>query len=479
MGNPSRRDALRTLAAGGLSLALAGRVVGQAGERRRPNIVVLLADDLGWGDVGCYGCQDIKTPNLDAFAAQGARFTNAYSSGPVCSPTRAGLLTGRYQQRFGFDANAEGQAAPTDRGPRALDIAQTTIAQRLKAAGYATGLVGKWHVGSEPGYLPNDRGFDECYGYLPYGLAAKGPGGGPLPIYRGKQEVPAPANHMEQFGREALAFIDRHREAPFFLYLAFSAVHGPMVGPEPWLSRYREIPLLPRRKYAADLSQLDDIVGQVMAKIAALGLDEDTLVFFLGDNGGPGRPAYNGPLRGTKWTLWEGGIRVPFAVRWPGHITAGQTLDQPVIQLDIVNTALGVANAAVKPADALDGVDLRPLLTGSAKAAPHDALYWRFGVQYAVRQGDWKLVKPHIDQQPHLFNLADDIGEATDLATKEPDRVKAMQALWDAWNQKNEAPRWIDRRWNGDGPGPAKPAPGPAKPAGKQNANLARLDTDL
>ncbi|MBI5834318.1 MAG: sulfatase-like hydrolase/transferase [Armatimonadetes bacterium] len=471
MAECTRRDVLRSLGLGGLTLALAGRVGGQAAVGgRKPNIVILLADDLGWGDVGCYGGRDIPTPNLDALAASGARFTNAYSSGPVCSPTRAGLMTGRYQQRFGFDANAEGQAAPTDRGPRALDIAQTTIAQRLRQAGYATGLVGKWHLGPDPGYLPNDRGFDEFYGYLPYGLAAKGPGGGPLPIYRDKQQVETPANHMAQFGREAQAFIERHQAAPFFLYLAFSAVHGPMVGPEPYLSKFKDIALAPRRKYAADLNQLDDIVGQVLAKIAALGLAEDTLVFFLGDNGGPGRPADNGPLRGTKWTLWEGGIRVPFAVRWKGRIPAGQTLDQPIIQLDIVNTALAAAGAEVKTTDLLDGADLLPLVAGKSPAAPHDALYWRFGVQYAVRQGDWKLVKPHIDQQPHLFNLAQDIGESIDLAAKEPARVKAMQAVWDSWNALNEPPRWIDRRWNGDGPGPAKPpARRPVAPAELDN----------
>ncbi len=414
----------------------------------RPNILLIVADDMGFADCGVQGCTDIPTPQIDALARNGVRFSNGYTSGCVCSPTRAGLVSGRYQQRFGFDANAEGKAAPTDKGPRALDIRPVTFAQRLKALGYATGMVGKWHIGSDAGYRPTDRGFDEFYGFFPFGIAAQG---GQVPIYRGTNVVATPANHMEAFGREALAFIDRHAQEPFLLYLPFSAVHGPYVGPQPWLGKCDTLAPANRRKYAADIMQMDDIIGRVLTRLRELSIEENTLVFFFSDNGGPGGAPSNGPLRGTKWTLWEGGIHVPFIVQWKGRIPAGRVVDHPVIQLDVVPTAIAAAGGVVEAEWKLDGANLLPLLEGRTEAAPHDALYWRFGVQYGVRQGDWKLVKAHINDAPRLFNLARDLGEKTDLAAREPERVAKLQTLWDEWNARNEPPRWIDNRWNGDG----------------------------
>jgi len=436
-------------------LGLAAVATATAG---KPNVVVIVADDMGFADCGVQGCTDIPTPQIDALARNGVRLRNGYTTGCVCSPTRAGLVSGRYQQRFGFDANAEGKAAPTDKGPRALDIQQVTFAQRMKALGYATGIVGKWHIGSEKGYRPTDRGFDEFYGFFPFGIAAHTPDGAPVPIYRGTKPVETPKNHMESFSNEALAFIDRHAKEPFLLYLPFSAVHGPYVGPEPWLGKFDTLVPVNRRKYAADISQMDDIIGRVMARLRERGLEENTLVFFFSDNGGPGGAPSNGPLRGTKWTLWEGGIHVPFIVQWKGRIPAGRVLDQPVIQLDVVPTAIAAAGGASQPDAKLDGANLLPLLEGKTGAAPHDALYWRFGIQYAVRQGDWKLVKAHINDAPHLFNLARDLGEQTDLAAQEPERAKKLQALWDEWNARNEPPRWIDNRWNGDGAAARKKA---------------------
>ncbi len=498
-------------------LAAPGRgLAADSAPSRRPNILVFLADDMGFADCGVQGCKDIPTPNIDTLAKSGARFTNGYTSGCVCSPTRAGLVSGRYQQRFGFDANAEGKAAAGDKAPRALDIQQVTFAQRMKALGYATGLIGKWHIGAGEGYRPTERGFDEFYGFFPYGIAALGPNGEPVPIYRGLDTVEIPENlspnhhsqvgrpgevksldgpgtgsknlspnrqgqsgrpgktelpkgsgtgsknHMESFCSEALAFIDRHQKEPFFLYLPFSAVHGPYVGPEPWLSQFDALVPANRRKYAADVAQMDDIIGRVMNRLRQCGLEEHTLVFFLSDNGGPGGAASNRPLRGTKWTLWEGGIHVPFVVQWKGRIPAGQVLEQPVIQVDICATAIAAAGGQIDPQWKLDGANLLPLLEGKTAAPPHAALFWRFGVQYAVRQGDWKLVKTHVNDPPRLFNLAHDLGETTDLAAKEPAKVQQLQALWDAWNADNEPPRWIDLRWNGDGPKPKK------KPASKK-----------
>ena len=443
------------LCLGALSLAAA----------QKPNVVVFVADDMGFADCGVYGCKDIPTPNIDALARNGVRFTHAYTSGCVCSPTRAGLMTGRYQQRFGFDANAEGKG-PSRGGPRALDIQQVTFAQRMKELGYATALFGKWHLGSEPGYLPSQRGFDEFYGYLPFGLGAMAPQG--PPIYRGTNIVERPANHMEQFCAEALSFIDRRQGQPFFLYLPFPAVHGPMVAPEPWFSRMSQVTPLNRRKYAADLAQMDDIIGRVMARLRERGLEERTLVFFFSDNGGAGGATSNGALRGTKWTLWDGGIHVPFIAQWKGRIPAGRVVEHPVIQIDVLPTAIAAAGAAVQPDWKLDGANLLPCLEGKTSAPPHDALYWRFGVQYAVRQGDWKLVKPHVDSAPLLFNIVQDPGEKNNLAAARPEDAKRLQALWDAWNANNETPRWIDPRWDGNGPRPKADAP---KKSGTGKAN--------
>lgn len=427
----------------------AGWLVVAIAAPQRPNIVILVADDMGFADSGVYGCKDISTPNIDSLAHNGVRFRNGYSFGCVCSPARAGLMTGRYQQRFGFDANAEGKAG-SDRGLRALDSQQVIFAQRLKELGYVSGIFGKWHLGAEPGYLPTQRGFDEFYGFLPYGIAAQGPQG--PPIYRGTNIVERPKNHMEQFSAEALSFIDRHQKEPFFLYLPFSAVHGPFVGPQPYLSNFDDMTPANRRKYAADLSQMDDIIGRVLKRLRDRGLEENTLIFFFSDNGGPGGASRNTPLRGTKWTLWEGGIHVPFIVQWKGHIPPGRELNQPAIQVDFLPTAIAAAGGQIKPEWKLDGVNLLPLLEGKSSADPHDALYWRFGIQYAVRQGDWKLVKPHIDSEPLLFNLSKDIGETNNLASRNPEKVKELQGLWDKWNANNESPRWIDNRWNGDGP---------------------------
>lgn len=454
-----RRDFLKGTGLGVAGAWLAGRgLAAQNAVPRRPNLVILVADDMGFADCGAYGCTDIPTPNLDALARHGVRFSQAYTSGCVCSPTRAGLMTGRYQQRFGFDANAEGNSAPTDKAPRALDLAQVTFAQRLKALGYATALIGKWHLGASDGYLPHQRGFDEFFGFLPFGLGAAKPGK-PVPIYRNGETVEVTGNHMETFCAEALSFIDRHQGEPFFLYFPMPAVHGPMVGPEPYLSRFKDLTPPGRRRYAADLSQMDDVIGRIMARLGERGLTENTLVAFFSDNGGSGGPTRNGPYRGTKWTLWEGGIHVPFIVQWQGRIPGGRTLDQPVIQIDLLPTAIAAAGGEVDPAWQLDGANLLPLLEGKTTALPHEALYWRFGVQYAVRQGDWKLVKPHVNQPPRLFNLAKDPGETNDLAAQDPARAKGLQALWDTWNSANESPRWIDLRWNGDGPAQKRAAP--------------------
>ncbi len=425
----------------------------------KPNVLILYIDDMGYADLGVTGNTQCPTPNIDSIAKSGVRFDNSYVTACVCSPSRAALMSGRYQQRFGFDANAEGPRPPLKGDTKGLDLSVRTFANRMKDLGYATGIVGKWHIGQEkPEYLPNARGFDEYYGLLPHGIGA-GKGGEPVPMWRNADPVATPEDHTIAFGREAEAFIDRRKDAPWFLYCAFTAVHAPFVSPKAYIDRFTGVEPQGRANYLAMLSLLDDTIGRILGKLREHGLEERTLIFVASDNGGPGGAASNGVFRGTKWTLWEGGIRSPILIQWKGRIPGGRMLPHMVTQLDWMPTAVAAAGGEVKAEWNLDGANLLPLLEGRTDKAPHTALFWRFGIQYAVREGDWKLVKAHISHtEPKLFNLAKDPGEQTDLAAQEPAKVKHLQALWDEWNAKNEPPRWIDERWNGDGAAARKAA---------------------
>ncbi len=418
-----------------------------AGDPTRPNILVIVGDDMGYADVGVHGCQDIPTPHLDGLAASGVRCTNGYVSGPYCSPTRAGLLTGRYQTRFGHEFN------PGDNGG-GLPLTETTLADRLKGAGYATGLVGKWHLGNKPKFHPQQRGFDDYFGFLG-GAHSYTPVENP-PILRGNERVDEQEYLTDAFGREAVAWIDAHRDRPFFLYLAFNAVHTPLQANKERLQKFASIKDEKRRTYAAMMSAMDDNIGKVLAKLRETGLDKNTLVFFMSDNGGPAlrgttiNGSNNAPLRGSKRTTLEGGVRVPFFVSWPGQLPIGKTYEQPVIQLDVLPTALAAAGVQIAPEWKIEGVNLVPFFNEENSTTPHDALYWQFGEQMAIRQGDWKLVRydPKVDGEQEaatparLYNLANDIGEQHDLSAKHPDKVAALQAAWDKWNGSNVAPLW-------------------------------------
>ncbi|MDR3635913.1 MAG: sulfatase [Isosphaeraceae bacterium] len=424
----------------------------------RPNIVLIVADDLGYADLGFQGGRDVPTPHLDALAAGGVRCSNGYVSGPYCSPTRAGLLTGRYQQRFGHEFNP-GERPNEQVG---LPLSQTTLADRLKPAGYATGLVGKWHLGSAPAFQPQKRGFDEFFGFLGGGhtyFAGKS-----ADIYRGTEVVKEPAYLTDAFGREAVSFIDRHKGHPFFLELAFNAVHTPMDATDARLARFASIADPTRRTYAAMLVALDEAVGAVTEKLRTAGLEDNTLLIFISDNGGPTmlgttiNGSRNDPLRGSKRTTLEGGIRVPFVWSWKGKLPAGRVYDKPVIQLDVLPTVLSVAGVAPQADWELDGVDLLPFLAGNDSKAPHDSLFWRLGGQAAIRRGDWKLVRyDNTVDTPgarssalagpplspfRLYNLAEDVGEAHDLSSEYPEKAKALLAAWETWSGGLARPLW-------------------------------------
>ncbi|MFN0077024.1 MAG: sulfatase [Prosthecobacter sp.] len=409
----------------------------------KPNVLVILADDLGWGELGCQGfAKDIPTPNIDSIAKNGVRFTSGYVSGPYCSPTRAGFMTGRYQNRFGHEFNpGPAEAAVEHFG---LPLTETTIGDRMKAAGYATAWIGKSHLGYKPEFHPLKRGFDYFHGFLggahDYFDAT---GDKANPVLKGTEIVPKLEYTTDTFASEAAGFIGRSQDKPWFVYLAFNAVHSPMQATEKYLSRFPGIEGK-RKAFAGMLSAMDDGVGSVLAKIRELGQEENTLVIFFSDNGGPTpqTTSQNGSLRGFKSQTWEGGIRVPFMMQWKGRIPAGQVDDRPVIQLDIHPTALAAAGVEIDPAWKLDGANLLPYITGENKAAPHEALYWRFGDQMALRQGDWKLVEARDGGGRALYNLKDDIGEKNNLATSEPDKLKQMTAAWDAWNATLMPPKW-------------------------------------
>jgi arylsulfatase A-like enzyme len=414
-------------------------------DERRPNIIVILADDLGYGDLGVHGGKDIPTPNIDSIANGGVRFTSGYVSGPYCSPTRAGFLTSKYQQRFGHEFNPGGARA--DEGVAfGLDVNQTTLADRFKAAGYATALVGKWHLGNQPQFHPQKRGFDEYFGFLggahPYFPEVKAPANNQ--VLRGSDVVEEQEYLTDAFGREAVAYIDRDKSEPFFLYLAFNAVHNPQHAKPEHLEKFKSISDERRRTYAGMLTSLDENVGKVLEKLKAEKLDQNTLIAFFSDNGGPPvNGSLNPPLKGQKATTWEGGVRVPFFIQWPGKIKAGSNSDKPVIQLDLGPTLLAAAGAPVSDKDELDGVNLLPFIQGQEDGDPHKALYWRFGEQTAIRKGPWKLVKGRGEDGVRLYNLEKDIGETTDLSSSESQVAAELQADWDAWNKTLVEPKWI------------------------------------
>ena len=413
---------------------------------RKPTIVFLIADDMGDGDLGVQGDKEVRSPHIDALAASGVRLTQYYANHPVCAPSRAAMLTGVYQQRMGFEFN------PGGAGPNfGLPVDTPTIAERLKAQGYATALLGKWHQGYKPEHHPNARGFDEFYGFLggthPYTAdgvtqynATDAADARTNRLLRQSTPVELPSHLTEALGAEATRFIRAHKNDPFFVMLAFNAPHVPMQTTRAYYQRFAHIADEKRRIHLAMVEALDDQVGAVLQTLKAEGLERDTLVVFISDNGGPQHQttSSNYPFSGEKGSFLEGGIRVPAAVRWPGTIAPGGVLDTMSSGFDMTATALTLAGAV--PAQGLDGVNLMPWMTGKTSTSIHDALYWRQGKRGAMRQGDWKLLKDA--EQWRLFDLRADQAEQRDVAASQPQKLEQLRTLWNAWSAQMKPPAW-------------------------------------
>ena len=439
----------------------------------RPNILLIVADDLGYNDVGFQGARDIPTPHLDRLAASGLRCTDGYVSYPVCSPSRAGLLTGRYQQRFGYEFNPKWDATAVTHG---LPLSESTIADSLRSAGYTTSAIGKWHLGAHPQFHPNRRGFDDYFGFLGGGhryfpgsvveveigagkkATVTGDAEQNAPILRNTTVVPEVGELTTRLGEEATASINRNAGSPkpWFLYLAFNAPHTPMQARADQLARFASITDERRRTYAAMVATVDEAVGRMLDALDATGQRERTLIFFISDNGGPmtkrnANASMNSPLRGQKGDVFEGGIRVPFLVSWPARIPAGRTYSQPIIALDILPTALAAAGTTrdAKLA-ALDGVDLLPFLTGKTNAAPHARLFWRMdgGEAFAVREGNWKWLRTY-QNAPQLYDLSTDLGETRDVAASHPEIAARLATAATDWNRGLIAPAFGNNPFGG------------------------------
>lgn len=439
----SRRAFLTQALAGAASLAIPGRA--RAAGKRPPNVILMFSDDQGTIDINTFGAADLHTPNLDALAARGTRFTQFYVGAPVCSPSRAALMTGRYPQRAQLDNNA-GEL-------NGLPGAQVTLAEMFKGAGYRTGCFGKWHLGQLPEMVPTAQGFDEYFGHLHgcidnYSHYFYWSGPNRHDLNRGTEEVWEEGNYFPgMVVREAHRFLEENKDKPFFMYLPFNIPHYPMHGEAEHRARYAQMEM-PRRDYAALVSTLDEKVGEVVAKVDELGLREDTIIVFLSDHGhsveeraffGGGNA---GPHRGHKFTLWEGGIRVPCILSWPGQIPEGAVREQRAVSMDLFPTLAhycGIESLEHR----IDGLNIADVIASEGADSPHSTMYWQLRDQWAVRDGDWKLVVNGPASEVHgqeipaekifLSNLAEDLGESKNLAGAHPDVVAHLTQLHEAW----------------------------------------------
>lgn len=403
-----------------------------AADNTRPNVLIIVSDDHGYGDVSCYAHpKEVHTPNIDRIARQGIRFTQGYANAYVCAPSRAAILTGTYPQRYGFYTASDSRAG--------LPLNQVTLADILKRRGYRTCALGKWHLGIQPEYHPMKRGFDEFYGFL-------GHGGHDYfnlkkseyynSILRNNDPVDETGYLTDNLGREAVAFLARNEKNPFFLYLAFNAVHAPMQG-KPELIRRYDTGKPQRDILMAMLESEDNAIGKVLDELKKRKLERNTIVVFVSDNGGArANSSDNGPLRDFKQSVYEGGIRVPLLISWPGRLRENTVSREPVMFLDIMPTIAAATGASLPSGNNLEGKNLLPLLTGKASGPVHDALYWDGADEKtAVRAGRWKLVNNR--GKVELFDLDSDVGEKTDLALQQPQLVAQLQQRFQIWSKGN------------------------------------------
>lgn len=435
-------------------ILLIGCSLSVAAFARTPNVIIFYADDMGIGDVGCYGCKDIRTPNIDALAADGVRFTNYYSAAPVCSPSRAAMLTGRYPARAGMPGNAH--SLP---GHGGLPTTEITIAELAKSRGYATALIGKWHLGFDTGTRPNDQGFDEFFGfhagcidYYSHMFYWQDPPNHDL--YRNRQEIHEEGQYMtDLIAREAVRFVSTHSDKPFLLYAAFNAPHYPMQAPERLRRMYADLP--PNRAiYAAMVTGMDEAIGKILDAVRQRGLLADTLVFFASDNGATiemranGSGGSNAPYRGYKFSLFDGGIHMPAIIRWPNGIPQGQTRDQLVCGIDVLPTVAQAIGTTAPTDRTIDGISWMPIMQNAA-AAGHDRLCWKSGQQSAIREGNWKLMRNVAkaaddsrkadgkgDDAIFLADLAADPGETHNVRAQHADIADRLDATLRKWAEE-------------------------------------------
>ncbi|MBU3020366.1 sulfatase-like hydrolase/transferase [Aestuariibacter sp. A3R04] len=428
-----------------------------ASQAKKPNIVFLFSDDAGYADFGFQGSEEMKTPNLDKLAQQGVKFSQAYVTDPTCGPSRAGLMTGRYQQRFGFEENnvpgymSKNSAA--DGSEMGVPVEEKTIADYLREQGYASAAYGKWHLGGADKFHPLQRGFDEFYGFR----------GGARSYFAYDNNAPSALELMERnFGNysepegyltdalasEAIDFIERKNAEgkPFFVFLSFNAPHTPMEATPEDLAQFPNL-TGNRKTVAAMTYALDRAAGRVLDTLRKLGIEQNTLVVYTNDNGGPSdrNASVNLPLSGTKSNHLEGGVRVPFLMKWPGHLKAGTTYSHPVSTLDLLPTFFAAAGGKTEALSNTDGVNLLPYVQGVNESAPHEFLYWKKDTRAAIRAGDWKLIR-FPDRPAELYHIGDDEREMVNLADENPTLVRQLFKKLFAWESTLERPRWLLQR---------------------------------
>lgn len=440
-------------------LVLSNLANAKSRNEEQPNIVFLFADDAGYADFGFHGSKVMKTPNLDKLAKEGVIFTQGYVSDPTCGPSRAGIITGKYQQRFGFEENNVpgymSKNSAKDNNDMGVPVEEVTMGEYLQKLGYATSYYGKWHLGGADKFHPTKNGFDEFYGFR----------GGARSFYpyTEKNKPHDELNYLERgFGNfkehegyltdviadEVVDFIERKhaKKQPFFAFVSFNAVHTPMEATEEDLAQFPN--LTGNRKIVAAMTlSLDRASGKIMDKLEELGIDDNTLVVFSNDNGGPTdkNASDNAPFSGTKSNHLEGGLRVPFVAKWPNKFKANTKYQFPVLTLDLLPTFYAAGGGDTKDLNSVDGVDLAPFVMGEKAGRPHEVMYWKKDVRATIRVGDWKLIR-FPDRPAELYYVPNDIKEVKNYAAQEPERVKAMFKQLFEWESTLERPRWLLQR---------------------------------